>query len=85
MGVSAGAVLFGEIARTSRKKERTVAFSIFMSARQVGLVIGPGLNLFLRICNFKLGPFIVDKYRSPAVSYYFWQHFEILVFILSSS
>ena len=68
IGVSAGAVLFGEIARTSDKKRRTVAFSIFMSARQVGLVIGPGLNLFLRICNFNLGPFKVDKFRSPAVS-----------------
>ena len=67
-GVSAGAVIFGEIARTSTKKSRTSAFSFFMAARQVGLVIGPGLNLFLRKFNTHLGLFIVDKYRSPAVS-----------------
>ena len=67
-GVSAGAVIFGEIARTSTKKARTSAFSFFMASRQVGLVIGPGLNLFLRKFNTHLGPYIVDKYRSPAVS-----------------
>ena len=38
--MSAGAIIFGEIARTSLKKERTAAFALFMSTRQVGLVIG---------------------------------------------
>ena len=68
VGISAGAVLFGEIARVTSKKERTGAFSVFMSIRQIGLVIGPAFNLFLRKCNFYLGPFLVDKLRVPAVS-----------------
>ena len=93
IGVSAGSVLFGELARTTTKKERTAVFSLFMATRQIGLVIGkcicvyrfsiclsiciyvtiyslsgPAFNLFLRICNFNLGPFTVDKFTSPAVS-----------------
>lgn len=38
--MSAGAVLFGEIARTSKKEQRTAIFARFMSARQIGLVLG---------------------------------------------
>lgn len=68
MGLSAGAVLFGELARTSSKKQRTGIFSLFMSTRQIGLVIGPAFNLFLRECDFSIGPFVVDKYTAPAVS-----------------
>ena len=30
---------------------------------------GPAFNLFLERCNFNIGPFKVDKYTSPAVSY----------------
>jgi len=30
--------------------------------------LGPGFNLFLRELNFKIGPFVVDKYSSPGVS-----------------
>lgn len=28
---------------------------------------GPAFNLFLRLCDFKLGPFVVNKYTSPGV------------------
>lgn len=28
---------------------------------------GPAFNLFLRLCDFKLGPFAVNKYTSPGV------------------
>ena len=40
MGAGAGAAIFGELARTSTKKERTAVFSVFMSMRQIGLIIG---------------------------------------------
>ena len=40
LGAGAGAALFAELARTSRKKERTIIFSIFSSMRQLGLIIG---------------------------------------------
>jgi ceroid-lipofuscinosis MFS transporter 7 len=75
VGVSAGAVLFGEIAYTYPVKQRTAAFSVFMSARQIGLIFGPGLNLFLRICNFNIGPFAVNKWTSPAL-------FMIIVWVI---
>lgn len=42
VGAGAGAAIFGELARTSTKKERTKVFSIFMAVRQLGLVIGKG-------------------------------------------
>lgn len=29
---------------------------------------GPAFNLFLRLCDFKLGPFAVNKYTSPGVT-----------------
>ncbi|KAM8851236.1 major facilitator superfamily domain-containing protein 8-like [Spinachia spinachia] len=28
---------------------------------------GPAFNLFLRLCDFKLGPFVVNKYTSPGI------------------
>ena len=40
MGAGAGAAIFGELARTSTKKERTAVFSVFMSMRQIGLIVG---------------------------------------------
>ena len=40
LGAGAGAALFAELARTSAKKERTTIFSVFMSMRQVGLIVG---------------------------------------------
>ena len=30
---------------------------------------GPGFNLFLREFNVKLGPFLIDKYTAPGVSW----------------
>ena len=69
VGVSAGSILFGEIARTSNNKQRTSAFAFFMATKQFGIVIGPAFNLFLRICKFKIGPFEVYKWTSPAVSF----------------
>ena len=44
IGMSAGAILFGEIARTSLKKERTAVFALFMATRQIGLVFGEYSN-----------------------------------------
>lgn len=67
IGWSAGTVVFGELARTSTKSERTRVYSLFMSMRQFGLILGPSFNLFLRVCNFRIGPFIVDSYTSPGL------------------
>lgn len=34
----------------------------------ISLCSGPACNLFLRLCNFRLGPFEVNKFTSPGVS-----------------
>lgn len=31
-------------------------------------VPGPAFNIFLRLCDFHLGPFVVNKYTAPGVS-----------------
>ena len=67
IGAGAGAALFGEVSRTTTRKERTAAFTMMVAARQFGLIIGPGLNLFLRQLDYKVGPFTFDKYTSPGV------------------
>lgn len=28
---------------------------------------GPGFNIFLRLCDFQLGPFVLNKYTAPGV------------------
>ena len=68
IGFGAGGTLFADISRTTTKKERTIAFSMVMAFRQFGLIIGPGLNLFLRKLNYEIGPFTLDKYTAPGVS-----------------
>ena len=40
VGAGAGAAIFGDLARTTTKKERTTVFSVFMGLRQIGIVIG---------------------------------------------
>ena len=60
-------MLFGEVARTTTRKERTTAFTLMVAIRQTGLIIGPGLNLFLRKLDYKLGPFILNKHTAPGV------------------
>ena len=40
LGAGAGATIFGDLARTTKRKSRTAVFSVFMGMRQIGLVIG---------------------------------------------
>lgn len=30
-------------------------------------ITGPAFNIFLRLCDFHLGPFVVNKYTAPGV------------------
>ncbi|XP_028830914.1 uncharacterized protein mfsd8l2 isoform X4 [Denticeps clupeoides] len=44
---------------------------------------GPAFNIFLRLCDFSLGPFVVDKYTSPGLFMCaLWLLLELLVFLL---
>lgn len=60
-------MLFGEVARTTTRKERTAAFTLMVGVRQIGLIIGPALNLFLREFDCKVGPFVLNKHTGPGV------------------
>ncbi|XP_072544450.1 major facilitator superfamily domain-containing protein 8 [Salminus brasiliensis] len=67
IGAGAGSSIFGFLTRTTLPEERARVFAAVMACRQAGLLIGPAFNIFLRLCNFKLGPFIVNKYTSPGL------------------
>ncbi|KAM8953069.1 major facilitator superfamily domain-containing protein 8-like [Pelodytes ibericus] len=67
VGAGAGASIFGYLTRTSSAEERVPVFAVAMACRQAGLLIGPAFNVFLRYCNFHLGPFHVDKFSAPGI------------------
>ncbi|KAM9127431.1 major facilitator superfamily domain-containing protein 8-like isoform 2-T3 [Pangshura tecta] len=67
IGTGAGASIFGYLTRSTTSQERATVFAAVMACRQVGLLIGPACNLFLRLCNFRLGPFEVNKFTSPGL------------------
>ncbi|TNM97934.1 hypothetical protein fugu_014180 [Takifugu bimaculatus] len=67
VGAGAGSSIFGFLTRSTRPEERAGIFAAVMACRQAGLVVGPAFNLFLRLCDFKLGPFVVNKYTSPGI------------------
>ncbi|XP_056600293.1 major facilitator superfamily domain-containing protein 8 [Triplophysa dalaica] len=67
IGAGAGSSIFGFLTRTTLPDERAQVFAAVMACRQAGLLIGPAFNIFLRLCDFKLGPFVVNKYTSPGL------------------
>uniref|UniRef100_A0A4W3I3D4 Major facilitator superfamily domain-containing protein 8-like n=1 Tax=Callorhinchus milii TaxID=7868 RepID=A0A4W3I3D4_CALMI len=80
IGTGAGASIFGYLTRSTTSEERATVFAVVMAARQAGLLIGPGFNLFLRLCKFKLGPFEVNKYTSPGLFMCFmWIVLQIII------
>uniref|UniRef100_A0A3Q3EWK8 Major facilitator superfamily domain containing 8-like 2 n=1 Tax=Labrus bergylta TaxID=56723 RepID=A0A3Q3EWK8_9LABR len=67
IGAGAGSSIFGFLTRSTRPEERAGIFAAVMACRQAGLLVGPAFNLFLRLCDFELGPFVVNKYTSPGI------------------
>ncbi|XP_075954769.1 major facilitator superfamily domain-containing protein 8 [Anarhichas minor] len=67
VGAGAGSSIFGFLTRSTKPEERAGIFAAVMACRQAGLLVGPAFNLFLRLCDFKLGPFVVNKYTSPGI------------------
>ncbi|XP_026793025.1 major facilitator superfamily domain-containing protein 8 [Pangasianodon hypophthalmus] len=67
IGAGAGSSIFGFLTRTTVPEERARVFAAVMASRQAGLLIGPAFNIFLRLCDFRLGPFIVNKYTAPGL------------------
>ncbi|KAJ8374271.1 hypothetical protein SKAU_G00048510 [Synaphobranchus kaupii] len=67
IGTGAGSSIFGFLTRTTASKDRATVFAVVMACRQIGLLIGPAFNIFLRLCDFQLGPFVLNKYTSPGL------------------
>lgn len=67
VGSGSGSSIFGMISRSTTKEERTAAFSQLMTLRQLGLIVGPACNLFLRKMDFFIGPFHVNADTVPGV------------------
>ncbi|KAL2097217.1 hypothetical protein ACEWY4_006424 [Coilia grayii] len=67
VGAGAGSSIFGYLTRNTVSEDRARVFAAVMACRQAGLLIGPAFNIFLRLCDFKLGPFVVNKYTSPGI------------------
>ncbi|MBN3274202.1 MFSD8 protein, partial [Polyodon spathula] len=80
IGTGAGASIFGYLTRATAPEGRATVFAAVMACRQAGLLIGPAFNLFLRLCDFRLGPFIVNKYTSPGLFMCFlWMLLQLAV------
>nr|XP_057929139.1 uncharacterized protein mfsd8l1 [Doryrhamphus excisus] len=67
IGTGAGSSIFGLLTRSTRPQDRSTVFAAVMVCRQVGLLIGPAFNIFLRLCDFHLGPFVVNTYTAPGL------------------
>ncbi|XP_029104819.1 major facilitator superfamily domain-containing protein 8-like [Scleropages formosus] len=67
VGAGAGSSIFGFLAWSTAPEDRATVFAAVMACRQAGLLIGPAFNVFLRLCDFRLGPFVVNKYTSPGL------------------
>ncbi|XP_072245443.1 major facilitator superfamily domain-containing protein 8 [Leuresthes tenuis] len=67
IGAGAGSSIFGFLTRSTAPEDRATVFAAVMACRQAGLLIGPAFNIFLRLCDFHVGPFIVNKYTAPGL------------------
>ncbi|XP_051979525.1 major facilitator superfamily domain-containing protein 8 [Xyrauchen texanus] len=67
IGTGAGSSIFGFLTRNTAPEDRSTVFAAVMACRQAGLLIGPAFNIFLRLCNFEVGPFMANKYTSPGL------------------
>uniref|UniRef100_A0A3P8RUP9 Major facilitator superfamily (MFS) profile domain-containing protein n=1 Tax=Amphiprion percula TaxID=161767 RepID=A0A3P8RUP9_AMPPE len=67
VGAGIGSSIFGALTRCTAPEDRATVFAAVMACRQAGLLIGPAFNIFLRLCDFHIGPFLVDKYTSPGL------------------
>ncbi|KAJ8418863.1 hypothetical protein AAFF_G00003620 [Aldrovandia affinis] len=67
IGTGAGSSIFGLLTRSTTPDDRATVFAVVMACRQVGLLIGPAFNIFLRLCDFQLGPFALNKFTAPGL------------------
>ena len=57
VGMGGGSVIYAMLAWTSSENDRTSSFSLAIALRNIGIVVGPGLNILLLHIDFHLGPY----------------------------
>uniref|UniRef100_A0A1A8IXE5 Major facilitator superfamily (MFS) profile domain-containing protein n=3 Tax=Nothobranchius kuhntae TaxID=321403 RepID=A0A1A8IXE5_NOTKU len=83
IGTGAGSSIFGFLTRSTAPEDRATVFAAVMACRQAGLLIGPAFNIFLRLSNFHVGPFIVNKYTAPGLFMcLLWMLLQLAVFFM---
>ena len=56
-----------DVCRSTTLEERTPVLLTFNIAQQLGLLLGPACNLFLRELEFSIGPLLVNKLNAPGL------------------
>ena len=69
LGSGSSSSIFGAVARMTTEEQRTAVFSLLLSTRQFGLLVGPACQLFLIHFDFYIGKFHLTSINSPGVSY----------------
>ncbi|CAG7833532.1 unnamed protein product [Allacma fusca] len=67
LGAAAGTSAIAEICRTTTPEERRTFISIITAAFQIGILVGPGLQLFLSYFNFSLFGLAVTPLNAPGL------------------
>ncbi|XP_054839442.1 uncharacterized protein LOC129332384 [Eublepharis macularius] len=83
VGTGAGASIFSYLTQSTTSQERATVFAVVMACRQFGLLVGPACNVFLRLCDFWIGPFVVNKFTSPGLFMCLvWILLQVIVFVM---
>lgn len=81
-GKSIAVVFLADICKSTSKEKRTPILLLFNIAGQIGLLLGPACNIFLRQVNFSVGWLSVNKLNAPGVFLFFlWFVFSMAVLV----
>jgi len=81
-GKSIAVVFLADICKSTSKEKRTPILLLFNIAGQLGLLLGPACNIFLRQVEFEVGWLSVNKLNAPGVFLFFlWLIFSMAVFL----
>ena len=65
LGQSCSAAMYGEVKRVTSPEERNRVMIFMEGVRLFGVVIGPGMNFFLKDFDLRFGPWVIDHRTAP--------------------
>jgi len=85
-GNSISVVFLADICKSTTKESRTPVLLLFNIAFQIGLLLGPSLNILLQSIDIHLGSLTISKLNAPGlVILLIWLVFSIVVFLFYSN